>query len=211
MVKARSYYACPSCDLRFIPPEFHLSPEQEYQRYLLHQNSLANAGYVKFLMTAVECLKAHLGKPVAEQKVLDFGSGPEPVLVQLLNREGFTAVGYDPFFGNRPVAGLAVTARLEEMGLFEAVVSTETVEHFRTPRADWEQMVKLIRPGGLLVVVTSLVTSAINLSNWHYTTDPTHLAFYSESTFRFIGRQWGLSLVATNGCNWVVMRKNPAR
>jgi len=205
---SRLHCACPVCDLRFIPPAFHLSPEQEYERYLCHQNSLSNAGYVKFLMVAVDCLKNHLRKELdVSPTILDYGSGPAPVLVQLLNREGFAAMGYDPIFGDRSEPGRIVTGSLAGQGPFDAVVSTETVEHFRMPRAEWEQMTSLIRPGGFLVVVTSLVLPGINLSHWYYAHDPTHIAFYSESTFRYIGEQWGLSRIATNGRNWVVMRK----
>lgn len=207
----RLHCACPVCDLRFIPPAFHLSPEQEYERYLCHQNSLSNSGYVKFLMVAVDCFKTHIRRePGVSPTILDYGSGPGPVLVKLLNREGFAAVGYDPIFGDRSEPGMVVTGSLAGQGPFDAVVSTETVEHFRTPRAEWEQMTSLIRPDGLLVVVTSLVLPGINLSNWYYAHDPTHISFYSESTFRYIGEQLGLSWVATNGSNWVVMRKRSA-
>jgi hypothetical protein len=71
-------------------------------------------------------------------------------------------------------------------------------------------MVSLIRPGGFLVVVTSLVVPGIDLSAWYYANDPTHIAFYSELTLSHIGKQWGLSIVETNGHNRVVMRKHPA-
>jgi len=206
---SRLYCICPLCDLRFIPPAFHLSPAQEYARYLLHQNSGANTGYVKFLMVAVECLKNHLSKThQGAPTVLDYGSGPGPVLVELLNQHGFAAVGYDPHFGDQSVPGIVVTASLVGQGPFDAVVSTETVEHFRTPRIEWKKMIALIRPGGFLVVVTSLVVPGIDLSKWHYANDPTHIVFYSESTFRYIAEQWGLSLVETNGRHWVVMQKN---
>lgn len=159
-------------------------------------------------MVAVTCLKAHLEKDqITPSSILDYGSGPAPVLVQLLNSEGFNAFGYDPFFGDQVVPGVVVTASLAGLGPFDAVVSTEVVEHFRTPRMEWGKMISLIRPGGILVVVTSLVLPEMDLSSWYYANDPTHVAFYSESTFRYIGNHWGLSLIETNGRNWVVLRK----
>jgi SAM-dependent methyltransferase len=197
--------------LRFITSTYHLSPEEEYKRYLLHQNDSSNTGYVKFLTVAVDCLKTHLGNlHPALTRVLDYGSGPGPVLVQLLNREGFMAIGYDPNFGERSTPDCMVTDSLTGLGLFDAVVSTEVVEHFRAPREEWGKMVSLIRPGGFLVVVTSLVVPGIDLSAWYYANDPTHIAFYSELTLSHIGKQWGLSIVETNGHNRVVMRKHPA-
>jgi hypothetical protein len=211
MALSRLHCACPACDLRFIPSLFHLSPEEEYKRYLLHQNDAANTGYVKFLTVAVDCLKTHIGHlQPALPKVLDYGSGPGPVLVQLLNREGFMAIGYDPNFGDRSASDCVVTDSLTGLGLFDAVVSTEVVEHFRAPREEWAKMVSLIRPGGFLIVVTSLVVPGIDLSFWYYANDPTHITFYSESTLGHIGKQCGLSIVETNRQNWVVMRKHPA-
>jgi len=210
-VLSRIYCACPACDLRFILPEFHLAPEQEYQRYLLHQNSLSNLGYVEFLGVAVDCLKACLQPcETTLPTILDYGSGPTPVLVQLLNRTGYSVVGYDPLFGNQVVPGVVLTASLAGQEPFDAVVSTEVVEHFRNPRVEWEQMISLIRPGGFLVVVTSLVTPEIPLTDWHYAKDPAHIVFYSEATFRYIGKIWGLVRVEFNGRNCVVMRKPPA-
>lgn len=208
MVLNRSHYACSACDLRFIHPRFHLSPRAEYERYLLHQNSLSDVGYVKFLMVAVDCLKAHLerNRP-CPPTVLDYGSGPVPVLVQLLGQEGFVATGYDPGFGNQRVPGVVVTDSLAGLGPFDAVVSTEAVEHFRNPRVELEQMISLIRPGGVLFLMTSLVLPEVNLSSWHYAKDPTHIIFLSESTFRYICREWGLLFAGTNGRNWVIMRK----
>ena len=192
----RPLFACPGCDFRFVPASSHLSPELERDRYLLHQNNLSDTGYVKFLMEAVDCLKAHMKGDEARGSVLDYGSGPTPVLVELLRREGFQAVGIDPYFGAEDASG----AR------FDAVVSTETVEHFRLPAIDWAKMIGRIRPGGLLVIVTSLVTVGVDFASWYYLNDPTHIAFYSDATFEYISRRWGLSLVDSNHRNRVVMR-----
>ncbi len=212
MALQREYCACAQCDLRFISPKFHLDPAQEFDRYLLHQNSLSNAGYVSFLMGAVDYLKAYLSSNgEGSPSILDYGSGPVPVLVQLLNRDGLNAIGYDPFFGDRVAPGALVTSSLEGLGPFDAVVSTETVEHFRTPSTEWKKIASLIRPGGILVVMTSLVLPETNLSSWYYAKDPTHITFYTESTFRFIGEQFGFSLVETNGRNCLVMRKHLSR
>lgn len=204
----RSFFACGTCALCFVPPECHLVATQEYQRYLLHQNSLADVGYVKFLMLAVRALKTHVksgeGGPA---RILDYGSGPTPVLVQLLNQNGYAALGYDPYFGDRSVPGCEVTSVVPRQSLFDAVVSNETVEHFRNPGKEWPVMISCLRPGGILVVVTSFVLSGLDFATWHYAGDPTHIAFYAPATFHHIGAQWGLSIVETNGCNCVVMQK----
>jgi hypothetical protein len=208
LVLLRSYYVCPECDLHFIHPRFHLTLGQELERYRLHQNSIHNPGYVKFLSVAVTCLKRCFQDGLDRSPtILDYGSGPVPVLVELLNREQFKAIGYDPFFGDRVVPGCVVTSTLEGQGGFDAVVSTEVVEHFRTPRSEWARMVALTRPGGYLVIVTSLVVPGQILASWYYATDPTHVVFYSERTIRHIAAQHDLVLVETNSRNCVVLRK----
>ncbi|MDL5503118.1 MAG: hypothetical protein QSU88_07870, partial [Candidatus Methanoperedens sp.] len=42
----RIYFHCHKCDLIFVPEQFHLSPPDEEERYLLHNNTLSNEGYV---------------------------------------------------------------------------------------------------------------------------------------------------------------------
>ncbi len=178
--------------MRFIPASAHVTPEQERARYELHQNRLEDTGYVRFLGPAIDCLKRHAPPPAT---VLDYGSGPAPVLVSLLNREGFKAIGYDPHFAPAPPPGEP----------FEAVISTETFEHFRRPCAELDRIVGLIRPGGLLVVMTALWTPDRDFAAWHYVSDETHIAFYSESTFQFIAEAWGLRRVETDGRQLVAL------
>jgi hypothetical protein len=177
-----------------VPALAHLTPELERRRYSLHHNSLEDEGYVRFLMPAVDCLKRRLPRNAT---VLDYGAGPSPVLVELLKREGFQAAGYDPFF--MPEADLSAP--------FEAVVSTETFEHFRRPCTELDRIVGLIRPGGLLVVMTALCTPERDFTTWHYVSDDTHIAFYSEDTFRFIADAWGLCGVETDGRQLVALTR----
>ena len=197
---SRPVYQCGHCDLRFVPAEFHLTPAQERARYCHHRNTADNAGYVRFLAVAVEGLRRHADRPAATCRVLDYGSGPTPVLLEILKEEGYLAVGYDPYFGEEP--------QVLSEGPFDAVVSTETVEHFRDPGVEWARLVAQVRPGGILVIMTALVVPGIEFSKWHYANDPTHVAFYSESTFQLITSRWGLQVIESNGKNLVVLRKS---
>lgn len=202
----RPVHRCPECDLRFVPAAHHLSPEQERARYRLHRNSIEDAGYVRFLSPVVEALKRRLpcratppltrqGLPAAgAPAVLDYGCGPDPVLVKLLRRAGYDAAGYDPFF--HPDTEL-------RRG-YDAVVSTETFEHFRAPATEIERVVRLLKPGGVLAVMTALYDGQ-DLATWHYSLDATHVCFYTIATFRFVAVRWGLQVVETNDRNLIVM------
>ncbi|MEI6147938.1 MAG: class I SAM-dependent methyltransferase [bacterium] len=197
---ARPVYACPQCELRFVPEPWHVSPQQERARYELHRNSLEDGGYVCFLQPAIDALARHLRRggegegPRSPGTILDYGSGPTPVLVELLNRAGFQAVAYDPFFA--PDADLSHR--------FAAVISTETFEHFRRPRLELDRLVGLLNPGGLLVVLTALWTPERDFRKWPYANDETHIAFYSGATFDFMAATRGLYVVETNGKDLVV-------
>ena len=76
-----TYYQCLSCNFLFIEPNRLPKKEEELNVYLQHENSLECEGYVnmfrKFINQAI--------KPYCKGKsVLDFGSGPEPVLAHLM-------------------------------------------------------------------------------------------------------------------------------
>ena len=188
-VDRRPLWGCAVCDLRFVPASYHPSPEQERQRYALHQNTRANAGYVERLMGVVRSLRRRFAVHDERFTVLDFGCGPAPVLVDLLREAGFRAVGYDPYFA--PDTDLRAP--------FDAVAAVETFEHFRQPAVDVKRAAALVKPGGFLLVMTALHDAATDWPRWHYARDLTHVAFYSAKTFEFIAARWALETVESDG------------
>lgn len=204
----RSIYRCPACDLRFVPPGQWLSPGQEAERYRLHQNRITDDGYVRFLMPVVDCLRRHGVKG----RVLDYGAGPAPVLVEILRREGYEAVGYDPVFepargdACRETGGRDTPQGDPTGGMFDAVVSTEVFEHFREPGRDLDRLVSVLKPGGWLVAMTELFAEGVDMAVWPYANDPTHILFYSPFTFQVIARRWGFDLVECAGKRLVALR-----
>lgn len=176
-----------------------MTPAEEVARYQLHRNRLDDEGYVRFLMPVIDCLKRH----GVSGRVLDYGAGPSPVLTELLIREGFKARGYDPNFPVQHGYGSV----LLEKSTVEAVVSTEVFEHFREPACEMGRIARLLKPGGLLVVMTALVTEAVRMDAWPYANDATHIVFYAEETFRYIARRWGFHVVECAGSRLVVMRR----
>lgn len=192
----RHFHRCPVCGLTFVPAAWHISVEEERTRYCLHRNSPSDVGYVRFLSVAVEALERHIPSTGAPS-VLDYGCGPEPVLVGLLRERGYRMTGYDPFFAPDPALG----------GPFDAVVSTEAVEHFRAPDIDLERLAGLVRPGGVIVIMTALTDGVADLSRWHYALDSTHVALFALRTFEWMLTRWPLSVVEANGRNLVVLKR----
>src|SRR5215469_12969011 len=75
--KRRPFYICSGCGLVSVPEKYWLCADSERARYDLHDNSLSNSGYVKFLSQIIdETVK--ISTP--GMKILDFGCGKDAVL-----------------------------------------------------------------------------------------------------------------------------------
>lgn len=192
--RARPYFQCPTCALIFVPTVFHLPTDEERRRYEFHENNPHDGAYRTFLMKLGEPLMKKLQPGMHG---LDYGSGPGPALSVIFSERGFPMAIYDPFFADDP-------AVLEET--YDFLTCTETVEHFRNPARHWEEMVRLIKPGGWIGVMTSLVTHETDFSTWHYARDDTHIAFYSAETLRWIAEHFGLDFSMV-GDSVILMRK----
>lgn len=190
--KEREFFRCGNCGLIFAPAQYHLSPAKARARYELHQNSPADQGYRKFLGQLIDPLVKHL---TPGMEGLDFGCGPGPTLSVLMEERGFKMVNYDPFFASDP----RLLARQ-----YDFVTCTETVEHFTDPRRDLELLLRLIKPGGVVGVMTELFRPDIDFGKWHYVNDLTHVSFFSEAAFSWFAREHGIK-VRFHGNNVVLL------
>ncbi len=181
--RKREFFQCPECDLVFVPPEFHLSPEAEKARYEFHSHSLADSGYRDFLNRLFQPLEKVL-PPGA--RGLDFGCGREPTLSVLFEEAGFPCANYDLHYFNDP----AVLGKQ-----YDFLTCSETMEHFRNPREEFERFLRLVKPGGWIGIMTQLRDEpASPFSAWFYKDDATHVCFFSRKSFQWLEKQYGLRL-----------------
>lgn len=173
----QTYWICGDCDLVFLDPSHFLSRDEEKKRYQTHQNDSADKRYQDFLNRMVEPLKGHLKKGWVG---LDYGCGPGPTVSKLLGEAGFSVVDYDPCFFNRPEV-------LKKH--YDFVTSTEVVEHFHQPCKSWEQIFSLLKPHGLLGIMTEPRPELTEFDRWYYRRDPTHVSFYSISTLEYLAQR----------------------
>jgi SAM-dependent methyltransferase len=178
--RKREFFQCLECDLVFVPPEFHLSTEAEKDRYDFHSHSLEDSGYRNFLNRLFQCLEKVLPPGV---RGLDFGCGREPTLSVLFEDAGFPCANYDLHYFNDP-------AVLEKQ--YDFLTCSETMEHFRNPRAEFERFLRLVKPGGWIGIMTQLRDKAPAFEKWFYKDDATHLCFFSRQCFQWLGTQYGL-------------------
>jgi len=157
------------------------SHQTQLQKYQQHENDPLDARYREFLNRLAAPLLAELP---ANQVGLDFGCGPGPALADMLSQAGHSMRLYDPFFF--PDATV-----LDQQ--FDFVTCTEVAEHFHQPHAEFKRMVALLKPGGLLALMTSFQHDDSRFADWHYRRDPTHVTFYKQETFDFIAAEFGLT------------------
>ncbi|MFS1522626.1 class I SAM-dependent methyltransferase [Microbulbifer sp. 2304DJ12-6] len=174
---SRSYYQCNRCALVFVPPEFHLSPAGELAYYNLHENSMEDNGYRRFLS---RCAVPLLNALQAKSEGLDFGCGPAPLLANMLAEGGHRVELYDRFY-------LPATDALAKE--YDFIVATEVVEHLAEPGAELLNLWQRLRGGGILALMTKPVISAERFARWHYIRDPTHIGFFSARTFRWLAQR----------------------
>ena len=170
----RDYHRCRRCDLVFVPPAFRLSAAEERAVYDQHQNSPHDPGYRRFL--------SRLHAPLCERlapgaRGLDFGAGPGPTLSVMFEEAGHPMAIYDPFY-----APEASVLKAE----YDFITASEVVEHLFAPGETLARLAAMLRPGGWLGLMTKRAGDHEAFARWHYILDPTHVAFFSEASFRWL-------------------------
>lgn len=184
--RKRSFFRCGACAYVFADGGSFPSPDEARRRYDRHRNDPSDPRYRAFLGRLTTPLLARL-KPGSSG--LDFGCGPGPTVSVILKEAGHTVADYDPMY--RPDESL-----LEAH--YDFVACTETAEHFTRPLEDWSRMFSLLRPGGLLAVMTQLV-DGVDFRGWAYKDDATHAGFYSAATLEWLARRFDVRLTTLPG------------
>lgn len=175
-------FRCQKCDLIFKSAADFPDWEKQKHRYDQHSNHIENPGYVEFFQQLLKPLEPFLSK---DMEILDWGSGPgeQPVLSELLRREGYSVDLYDPLY--QPHIPKPV---------YDVIISTEVIEHFQTPDSSFHQILSLLPREGIFAGLTNFHQGEEKFQNWWYVKDPTHVVFYSEKTFEWIAEQWNLEV-----------------
>lgn len=178
----RAYLSCHQCHLVFVPAEFYLTEIQEKAEYDQHENDEQDEGYKQFLNRLWLPLKERL--PV-NQKVLDFGCGPGPLLANMMQDEGMDVSVFDHFYHPDQSALRA--------NYYDVITCTEVIEHLHQPKQVFKQWLTMLKPNGYLALMTKRVTSREAFAKWHYKNDLTHVCFFSEACFIWLAQMHQLS------------------
>jgi len=186
---SRTYRECNKCRLIFTETRHLPLAKIEKKRYLTHNNGIQYKGYVDFLNQAIEPALPLMHK---DMHGLDFGCGPTPTLSVILEQQGYACDNYDPFF----------FPDLPEK-LYDFIFATECFEHFFFPAKEMQGIKRLLKPGGILIVMTETWKSAEAFASWYYAKDSTHVSFFHSHTFGYIAEKYGFEKLES--CNDRVM------
>ena len=129
---------------------------------------------------------------------LDFGCGPGPALAAMLEELGGDVHLYDPqFYPDNSVLNKS----------YDIVTCTEVVEHFRDPAGSWEQLIGAVKSGGILAIMTQLITDSTDYQKWWYKNDPTHIVFYRRETMEYIASAFKLEILFDDKHSVVIFKK----
>ncbi len=193
--KHRIFLLCNTCNLVYVPAEYHLSPQDEKAQYDLHQNNPEDQGYREFLSRAFSPLVKQVSH---SSHGLDFGCGSNPTISHMANELGIKVSNYDLYYFKH-------AALLERQ--YDFITMTEVIEHITSPSVLLTQLDSLLKNKAILTIMTKRVINLQAFSNWHYKNDPTHICFYSLETFQWIAQklEWRLEII---GKDVVFFHKN---
>jgi len=179
----------------FVPAHQWLSADNEKAMYERHNNSPHDAGYRNFLSRLFIPLAERL-KPCSHG--LDFGSGPGPTLSLMFTEAGHSMTLFDKFYAPDPQA-------LKQS--YDFISSSEVVEHLYQPGDELERLWSCIKAGGILGIMTKRVLDKQAFMHWHYKNDPTHICFFSITSFHWLAENWGAELIISGNDVVLLIKK----
>lgn len=192
--KGKIYHICENCGFTSLDPMFCLSPSEEKGRYELHNNNPDDPGYRKWLSTFADQAVIPYAEP--QSRILDFGSGPEPLLASILEDRGYQVAIYDKYFSDHPVEGL-----------FHMITMTEVLEHIANPCDVLKRLKVKLEPRGYLSIKTSFRPAGDgDFLGWWYRQDSTHISFFTERSLRILADSLSLHVELCDGKSLLVLR-----
>jgi pseudouridine kinase len=195
----RIFFRCGFCGFSWsdsIPDE-----ETSRARYGLHRNDERNEGYMSFLSRIIDRALAYTGMSCRGMplRVIDWGSGPNPLGVKLLNQRGLESVPWDPFFASE---------RTPPDAAFDLALCIEVAEHFMHPRHDFHDLARVLKPGAWALMHTHISpVEDEEFLRWWYIEDITHISFYSEKSLQILAAMASLSLINLEEGKIAMLRK----
>lgn len=191
------FHYCNHCEFLFKDPKDYITKAAEKEIYDRHENDINDPNYQAFFEAFIEPSLLPFVKKDAIG--LDFGSGPAPVLAQLLKHKyGFTMDIYDLFYHNLPL----------ERAHYDFITCTEVIEHIDDPDGLMARFHELLVTGGILSVMTMFHRKDdAFFQNWHYMRDMSHISFFTEKTMVYLAHKHSFEIVYCDQKRYTTFRK----
>lgn len=191
------FHECLNCQVIYKDNLQKLSEEDEKKIYDLHENSIENKGYVNFLTNFVDSSVIPF---IKKGKALDFGSGPEPVLQQILNTKyQFNCDIYDYYYAKH----IEVFEKT-----YDLITSTEVFEHLSDPVDILNKFHKMLKDQGIVSIMTLFHPKNKELFfDWFYIRDPSHIIFFTPKTFEILAKITKFRVIDTNNYRYITLKK----
>lgn len=182
------FVECPRCAFIFTPILTQEAMERLYRSgYHGPAEGAPVGGWAdpSFLGPALELLAGRHAL-----RILDFGTGQSRV-PDALRAEGHRVIAVDMapplephpdrLTGSLPSLGL-------EAGQFDLAFAFQVFEHLPEPRPFLQELVRLTRPGGLVLVHTDMETPerGDDFTRWWYVLPPDHCSFFRHRSFEVL-------------------------
>jgi len=192
----KKYHRCKECNFIFIDEAHILTLEEECKRYEVHNNEISDPSYRSYFKKFLKYIEDDLDK---NNTILDYGSGPQPVLADVMLEYGYKVDIYDKFFYNKK-------DYLDKE--YDVIISTEVFEHIYNPIETLNTLLSTLKKNGKLILMTAVSPPTDEeFRRWWYIQDPTHVVFYNEKTFEAIGRKYDLNIIKYNYKNIIIFQR----
>jgi len=191
------FFHCEHCEFIFKNPLNYIDETNELKQYKNHNNTMESIGYVEMFEKFINVTFKPYIKDI--KTVLEFGSGPGPVLAELLKRQDLKVDIYDKFFSPEKVY---------KDKKYDLITSTEVIEHISNPLEIFHFFASHIRKNGYLALMTQFHTNDANeFKKWWYKNDPTHICFFRPHTFQVLASMSGFKVLKSDDKKSVLLQK----
>jgi len=180
-----TYEICPHCEAISLQDKFIVTQQREKAQYENHNNSFESKGYVEMFEKFLDYFWQNLDKNATN--ALDFGSGPGPVLAQILENRSLHVDIYDKFYQPK---------KPYKNKKYDLITSTEVFEHLQDPLKILKLLKRHLEKGGQIAIMTLFHdNNEESFWKWWYRRDPTHILFYTPKTFEVMADMCGLKVI----------------
>ncbi len=197
------------CELMFASPQ--LSSEQLDAAYRHFYYPAPDTSLAPYENTPEEIIRHTFAEatsmfgPLRGKTLLDFGCGVGG-LCRIGREYGLKTTGIEPdaFARQRAMAtgALEVYASVDELQAanpeprFDIITMWDVIEHLREPWKELEQLSRLLRPGGRLLLSTpnaGSLRARLQRQRWENMINPTHFYYFTQLSLRLALKRAGIS------------------